>query len=189
MLEHLPASVGRALAGLRAGTASLTLSDAGLAPEGHAIGALTLESAAFAEGGPIPERYTDDGDGRSPPLRWSGVPVGTASLLLLVEDADSPTPRPLVHAIVPGLEAFAGELPEGAVGDEAEAGRNSFMSQGWLPPDPPPGHGPHRYVFQLYALNEAPDLDVKAGRSTVIDAIRGHVIAVGTLVGTYERAA
>ena len=187
MLEHLPPAIGRALSGTRAGTDALTLADPGLAPPGHTIAALTLQSPAFPEGGPIPERFTEDGDGVSPPLRWSDVPPGTAALLLLVEDADSPTPKPLVHAIVPGLEAHGGALAEGAIGDEADAGRNSFLSQGWLPPDPPPGHGPHRYVFQLYALNDEPALAASAGRGAVLDAIRGHVIAVGTLVGTFER--
>ena len=187
MLEHLPAAIGRALAGRRAGVDALVLSAPDLAPAGHLIGAITLESPAFADHAPIPERFTDDGDGVSPPLRWSGAPDPARSMVLIVEDADSPTPKPLVHAIVADLGTQDGMLAEGAIGEDAPAGRNSFLSHAWLPPDPPPGHGAHRYVFQIYALDHAPPLGAQAGRAAVIEALRGHVLAIGVLVGTYER--
>ena len=92
-----------------------------------------------------------------------------------------------MHAIVAGLEPGDGALPEGAIGEDAPAGRNSFLSHAWLPPDPPPGHGAHRYVFQLYALDHRPELGANAGRAAVVDALRGHVLAIGVLMGTYER--
>ena len=187
MLEHLPAAIGRALAARRAGVDTLVLSTPDLAPAGHLIGTITLESPAFANDAPIPEHFTEDGDGVSPPLRWSATPGTARCLLLIVEDADSPTPKPLVHAIVADLGTGDGALAEGAIGEDAEAGRNSFLSHAWLPPDPPPGHGAHRYVFQLYALDHAPALGAAAGRSAVVEALRGHVLAIGVLVGTYER--
>ena len=96
----------------------------------------------------------------SPPLQWLGAPTNAGSLALIVEDADAPTPQPLVHAIVVDLVVGdgSGALAEGALSSEdGEAsglrlGRNSFLQAGWLPPDPPPGHGVHRYAFQLFAL-------------------------------------
>ncbi len=188
MLEHLPAAIGRALAGRRAGIDHLVLSTPDLARAGGTIATIAFESAAFENGAPLPERFTEDGDGVSPPFAWSEVPAAARALLLIVEDADSPTPRPLVHAIATGLETPAGRLAEGAIGEDAATGRNSFLSHAWLPPDPPPGHGVHRYVFQLYALDHAPPLGENAGRAAVLDAIRGHVLAIGVLVGTYERA-
>ncbi len=102
--------------------------------------------------------------GVSPPLQWTGLPAGAASLLLIVEDADSPTPNPLVHAIVVNLAADSGALAEAAIpsqGNEGaglHVGRNSTLQAAWLPPDPPPGHGVHRYAFQLFALGSVPEL-------------------------------
>ncbi len=79
------------------------------------MASITLGSLAFADHAPLPTRYTADGEGLSPPLQWTGVPAGTASLVLLVEDADSPTPNPLVHAIVVGLPPEDGALAEAAM--------------------------------------------------------------------------
>ena len=194
MLGHLPSALGHALDGLRAGAASLTFhGEAAAAPE-----TIALTSPAFAAGGALPVRFTADGEGVSPPLAWTGVPEGTAALLLLVEDADSPTPSPLVHAIVTDLPPCDGTLAENALPGPAEdspeappegagMGRNSFLRGGWLPPDPPPGHGPHRYAFQLYALDRDPAFDGTPGRGAVEAALRGHLLAKGALVGTYGR--
>ena len=67
-------------------------------------------------------------------------------------------------------------------------GKNSLLGLGWLPPDPPRGHGPHRYAFQIFALDLVPDLDEGAGRGALVTALKGHVLAKGLLVGIYERA-
>jgi phosphatidylethanolamine-binding protein (PEBP) family uncharacterized protein len=119
--------------------------------------------------------------------------------VLVVEDPDAPAPQPLVHAIVWGLEADAGRLAEGAIvadgaGDDSDdtggrdVGRNSYLREGWLPPDPPRGHGEHRYAFQLFAIGAgAGDPGTTPGRSAVIEAITGHVLAAGLLIGTYSR--
>ena len=66
-------------------------------------------------------------------------------------------------------------------------GKNSFFGSGWLPPDPPKGHGTHRYCFQVFALDAPAPLDEGAGRGAVVEALRGHVLAKGLLIGTYER--
>ena len=121
-------------------------------------------------------------------------------VLLIVEDADSPTPQPLVHAIAHGLpggggpDSGAGALAEGAlsaVGDTeplVAMGRNSLLQSVWLPPDPPPGHGVHRYVFQLFALGPGEPLPDTPGREAVRSAVQQRGLASGCLVGTYERA-
>lgn len=191
MLEHIPHWLGKALSGLRAGADKLVIARPEL---GGGYPALTLSSPAFADGGRLPPRFTADGEGISPPLTWGEPPAGTASLVLIVEDADAPTPQPLVHAVVWHLPADAGRLAEGAIvadgGGEAarDVGRNSYFAEGWLPPDPPTGHGAHRYAFQLFALDaEAGDPGETPGRSAVVSAMAGHVLAAGVLIGTYDR--
>ncbi|MDP1027663.1 YbhB/YbcL family Raf kinase inhibitor-like protein [Sphingomonas sp. KR1UV-12] len=196
MLEHIPQWLGQALRGVRAGTDKLAIADPALggAP-GQGFARLDLTSTAFADGGRLPPRFTADGEGVSPPLLWRDPPAGTAWLALLVEDADSPTPQPLVHAVVRGLPATAGQLAEGAIradgegSDGGDVGRNSYRREGWLPPDPPTGHGEHRYAFQLFAVDAgAADPGVDPGRSALVAAMAGHVLAAGLLVGTYSRS-
>jgi Raf kinase inhibitor-like YbhB/YbcL family protein len=190
MLEKLPDLVGHALRGQRAGLDKTAFQAVDLR---GGMAALAVSSLAFVDHGPIPERYTADGEGVSPPLQWGGVPAAAASLLLIVEDADSPTPQPLVHAIVVGLPGGDGALPEAALpsrendGVGLQVGRNSYLQASWLPPDPPPGHGVHRYAFQVFALEAGADFDGEPGREAVLEAIRDHGLASGCLIGTYER--
>lgn len=193
MLEKLPDVIGHALHGVRAGLDEIVFNTLGLR-EGMA--SIEITSAAFVDHGPLPTRCTADapeGEGVSPPLRWTGLPAGTASLLLIVEDADSPTPNPLVHAIVVDLPLTDGLLVEAAIpspgneGTGLNVGRNSALQAAWLPPDPPPGHGVHRYAFQLFALGQAPDFSDSPGRDEVVEALRAHAIASGLLIGTHER--
>lgn len=194
MLEHIPSWLGKAMSGLRAGDEKLaTVQLCG--DTGTAFESLDLSSPAFAHESRLPPRFTQDGAGVSPPLVWNDPPVGTKSLVLIVEDPDAPAPQPLVHAIVWGLEAGSGRIEEGAIvadaaGDPAgrDVGRNSYLREGWLPPDPPSGHGEHRYAFQVFAIGAgAGDVGATPGRSAVIEAITGHVLAAGLLIGTYSR--
>jgi Raf kinase inhibitor-like YbhB/YbcL family protein len=192
MLQHLPAAVGRALRNVRAGAQKLAVQQTFPPEEWSDVASLEVKSPAFADGTPIPVRYTADGDGISPPLQWSGVPDEAASLVLLVEDPDSPTPRPMVHAIAWGITSGRSQLPEGALSDpdhRLQVGRNSLFGRGYTPPDPPPGHGPHRYEFELFALDYDPPLGSAPGRNEVLAALRGHVLARGALTGIYERTA
>lgn len=187
MLEHVPAWLGRLLVDRRAGIDKVVVAQPGM----HAAGALSLTSPAFADGARLPERFTADATTPvSPPLTWTGAPAG-ARLALLVEDPDAPAARPLVHAVVWGLTGDSGRLAEGAIVGDAQGltiGRNSFRQAGWLPPDPPTGHGEHRYVFQLFVLDASvPDPGETPGRSALIAAMRGHVLATDVLIGTYSR--
>lgn len=188
MLEHVPGWLGAALSGVRAGAEKLAI-----ASVSADVPALDLSSPAFADGARLPPRFTADGEGVSPPLTWGRVPDGTASLALLVEDADSPTPQPVAHAVVWGLPADAAYLEEGAIvpdgsgGADGDVGRNSRRREGWLPPDPPNGHGEHRYAFQLFALAPGADPPASPNRAALLDAMAGRILAVGLLTGTYSR--
>jgi Raf kinase inhibitor-like YbhB/YbcL family protein len=192
MLEKLPASVGEALHNRRAGLENTVY---------HRLANLMyktrveVRSSAFGAGQPIPAAYTADGDGISPPLQWSGIPDAADSIVVIVEDADSPTSRPLVHAIIVNLDKSKSSLVEGALsspdhrGTGLQAGRNSYLSHAWLPPDPPPAHGVHRYVFQVYALRSGAAFSSTPGRQEVFSAIAERALAAGLLIGTYERVA
>lgn len=190
MLEKLPDAVGHALREQRAGLDKIAFNQIDLR---QGMAAIELKSLAFADHAPIPAVYTADGAGHSPPLQWSGVPVAARSLLLIVEDADAPTPQPLVHAIAVDLSPHDDKLSEGALtapgheGEGVKTGRNSYLGKSWLAPDPPPGHGVHRYCFQLFALAEGPAFSGTPGRDAVLDALRERAVASGLLIGTYER--
>lgn len=191
MLEHVPAWLGHLLQDVRAGHAKLVIAQPGVGVPNVRI---DLSSPAFADGGRLPVRFTADGEGVSPPLLWSDVPAGSQSLALIVEDPDAPAFNPLVHALVWGLPAEERHLPEGAIdkdgdggADGRDVGRNSYLQEGWLPPDPPSGHGRHDYVFQLFALSATPAIGHNPGRGDVVKAISGHVLAAGLLTGCYSR--
>ena len=190
MLEKIPSAVGEALSGLKAGMEKTAY----LAAFADIPETVTLTSPAFADGTEIPARFTADGPGTSPPLAWSDLPAGTAALVLLVEDAGSPTPQPLVHLIVWHLQPATAGLAEGTLpgpgrsADGTSLGKNSFLKFEWLPPDPPSGHGSHAYLFQLYALGRVLDLPEDPGRGALLDAMRGTVIGKGKLICTYARA-
>lgn len=135
MLEHVPAWLGSALRNVRAGHAGLMIADPEIAaPDAR----LDLGSPAFGAGGRLPDRFTADGAGVSPPLIWDAPPAGTQMLALVVEDPDAPAPNPLIHAILWGIEPAQHSLAEGALADgdvgSAAIGRNSYLASGWLPP-------------------------------------------------------
>ncbi len=191
MLEHVPGWLGQAMRGIRAGANKLCIVQHEL---GSGFAAIQLTSPAFADGGRLPPRFTADGDGVSPPLVWGPLPDGVVSLALVVEDPDAPAPQPLVHAVVWGIAPDVHRLEEGAIradGDgtaqAGDVGRNSYFREGWLPPDPPTGHGEHRYAFQLFALGEGPDPAATPGRAALVKAMAGRVLAAGLLTGTYSR--
>ena len=189
MLERLPEAIGHALEHQRAGIEKILFHGARRPEE---IGRIEVTSAAFAPGAALPQRYTADGAGYSPPLSWRSVPPEAAALALIVEDADSPTPEPLVHAIVVDIDPREVGLAEGIFSGPPESvpeklGRNSYLTRGWLPPDPPPGHGVHRYAFQVFALAAGEPLSKSPGRGELATAIRQRSLGRGCLIGTYQR--
>ncbi len=151
---------------------------------------IQLTSSAFADGSPIPSKYTCDGNDVSPPLKWSGVPQGTKSLALICDDPDAPAGI-WVHWVMYNIPATTTELPEGvpasdAVLGSARQGVNDFRRIGYGGPCPPRGN-PHRYYFKLYALDTELSLKSKATKKDVVNAMQGRVLAEGQLMGTYRR--
>ena len=179
-IEAALVPLGRALRGRRAGeAASITTA---LATGDH----LTLSSPSFGDGGIIPARHCGllIGPGISPALGWSDLPVGTADLLLLVEDLDSPGAAPRIHALV-AFTPVDGGLPEGALARGTPGIRPWPRRRiAYLGPRPLPGHGTHRYRFHLYALDVTVDLASVATLGDLPAALAGHVLASGSLVGT-----
>ncbi len=151
---------------------------------------LSLSSTAFKEGGEIPVKYTCDGQDISPPLVWDETPQNTQSLALIVDDPDAPG-GVFTHWVLYNLPAGIHELEEGPPSGErlengAIQGKNDFGSIGYGGPCPP--HGPaHQYRFTIYTLDKSLDLKPGASKKQLLDAIRGHILAQGQLIGRYQR--
>jgi Raf kinase inhibitor-like YbhB/YbcL family protein len=144
-----------------------------------------LTSSAFSDGGAIPERYTRDGEDVSPPLAWSDVPRNAVSLALIVDDPDATTGS-FTHWILVDLPPTSTGLAEGTT--RVPGGRfgvNDWMHPYWNGPAPPTGR--HRYIFKLYALDRALDMDLPSKRQ-VEASMAGHVVDETKLSGTYERS-
>jgi hypothetical protein len=155
--------------------------------------AFTLRSPSFEHQGAIPAKHTCEGGDATPGLAWSGLPDGTKSLALIVDDPDAPDPRApkttWVHWVVYNLPASASALPEAAAGDALPAGAregvNDWGRAGYGGPCPPIGR--HRYFHKLYALDVVlPELK-KPTKAALEAAMRGHVLGEAQLVGTYEK--
>ena len=151
---------------------------------------MKLESPAFAEGAEIPRKHTCEGDDISPPLAWSGLPQGTQSLVLIVDDPDAPDPKAprmtLVHWVLFDLPPIAGLLPEGGrpMPPGTGEGLNDWKRTGYGGPCPPIGR--HRYFHKLYALDKRLELGGPT-KADVEAAMQGHVLGRAQLIGTYEK--
>lgn len=183
---------GRLLSPLRPGVDALTSSK--LARE--VVGGISVTSPVFKESEAIPRLFTADGDGRFPGIEWTGLPEGTKEVVLLIEDADIPFVVPVTHLIVHSIDPALNEIETGAVkpymAEPAQAGwacgRNFLGAAGWTPPAPPAGHGPHRYAFQIFALNVRTHFRFPPRRGRLMRLIRPHIIGQGRLVGTYIKS-
>lgn len=157
--------------------------------------AMNLTSPSFKNHARIPKNFTCDGEDLSPELAWSGLPEGTKSLALIVDDPDAP-PGTWVHWVlydIPPAPPLLGQgQPHGAARlkngarQGASWGVDSFSKVGWGGPCPPPGK-PHRYVFTLYALSAPTGLPDKAAKAQVLAAIKGTTLGRAELVGLYGR--
>jgi hypothetical protein len=145
---------------------------------------ISVTSAAFADGEPIPTRYTCDGDEVSPPLAWSGAPEDAAALALVVDDPDAPSGT-FTHWVVLDIPLATTSSEEDAVpagGVQAETSAGAAAYAGPCPPS-----GTHHYRFTIVALNEATGLPEGTALDDALAAVDDHTIARGTLTGTYSR--
>jgi Raf kinase inhibitor-like YbhB/YbcL family protein len=151
---------------------------------------ISVSSAAFSEGGTVPKEYTCEGQDKSPPLSWSGVPAGAKTLALIVDDPDAPS-GPFTHWIVYNLPGKISALPENlpktrSVANGGIQAMNDFGRVGYNGPCPP-GGSPHHYHFRLYALTTELHLANDAGARELSEAMRGHVLSSGETVGLFAR--
>jgi Raf kinase inhibitor-like YbhB/YbcL family protein len=146
---------------------------------------ITVSSPAFTEGAAIPQRFTCEGDNRSPPLAWAGVPAGTVGLALVVDDPDAPRGT-YVHWVVVGLDPASTELAEAAVPPDARQLPNSAGKAAYTGPCPPGGPA-HHYRFTVYALQHTAEVGADASPDAAIQAIEAAATARGRLVGTFGR--
>lgn len=150
---------------------------------------IKISSAAFEEGGMIPAKYTCDEEDVSPPLAWDSIPEGTKTLALICDDPDAPMGT-WVHWVLFNLHADISELPENIPPERelesgAKQGTNDFGRIGYGGPCPP--GGTHRYYFKLYALDVELDLEPGARKPQLLEAMEGHILAKGQLMGRYSR--
>jgi Raf kinase inhibitor-like YbhB/YbcL family protein len=157
---------------------------------------ITVSSEEFAYGDPMPARFSHMGGNLSPALSWAGVPPEAAEIVLIVEDPDAPMPNPFVHAIAYGLDPSVKCLSEGILlgrhlGQASphclKIGKNTFGNTGYYGPAPIPEHGKHHYYFQVFALDKILSFKRPPSLKTLLKQMEDHVIARGTLVGTFER--
>ena len=153
---------------------------------------MQISSPNFKNNGEIPQKFTCQGQDVSPEIKWSGVPDGAMSLVLIVDDPDAPDPRNpkmtwvhwVLYNIPPaagGLVAEVKTLPPGTL-----EGKNDWRRTGYGGPCPPIGR--HRYFHKLYALDVMlPDLG-QPKKAALLEAMKGHVIATGELIGTYQKS-
>ena len=143
--------------------------------------AFAVHSPAFAEGATLPKQFTCDGDDAPPRLEVSDPPDGTQSFAVIMDDPDAPDGT-FTHWLAYDIPADAPELTR-----SAKTLRNSFGRPGYGGPCPPPGHGPHRYNFTVYAV-DVPSLSVRGkDRADLEAALKDHTLGAAHLMGRYER--
>ncbi len=150
--------------------------------------ALTLKSSAFKHGEVIPSKYTCDDENISPLLEVHGVPEGTKSFALVVDDPDATGGKTWDHWIMWNIYPKVQYIPEGSIPEGAVLGKTSFGKAEYGGPCPPRGSDPHRYFFKIYALDTVLDLSEDiAMKEELEQAMQGHVLEETTLVGLYAR--
>ncbi len=150
---------------------------------------ITVTSDAFKEGGMILAKHTCDGQNISPPLNWQQIPQGTKSFALISDDPDAPV-GVWVHWVMWNIPAESNGLPQNIpptsqLPDGSKQGVTSAGRHGYHGPCPP--SGTHRYYFKIYALDVMLDLPGDSTKQNLLDAMKGHILAEGALMGKYKR--
>ncbi|MEM8604199.1 MAG: YbhB/YbcL family Raf kinase inhibitor-like protein [Cyanobacteria bacterium P01_H01_bin.121] len=158
---------------------------------------MKLSSSAFQHNERIPAQYSCEGDNLSPPLSWEDTPPDTVSFVMIMDDpdAESVIGKTFDHWVLYGIPAQINHLPAGlpqeAVcelgGTQILHGLTTRENYGYRGPCPPPGHGDHHYIFQLYALDFQPQLPHGLTKADVHAVIADHVLAKAELVGIFSR--
>jgi len=161
-----------------------------------AMAEFILSSPNFRNNQQVPAKFTCDGQDTSPALKWEGAPAGTKSFALICDDPDAQSVAGFVwvHWVIWGIPAATTGLTENIAKTEsvpaldgAMQGENSSSKLGYGGPCPPRGHGVHHYHFKVYALDVAPALEPRATKPQLEKAMRGHILAMAELMGTYQR--
>ena len=156
-----------------------------------ARGQISVRADAFANGSSIPDENSAYYQDISPALSWSNVPSAAKSVVVMLEDPDAAV-KPTTHWLVANLPATVGSLPKNLSKTErldngGQQGGNVMGRTGYYGPHPPPADKPHNYHFQVFALDTTLNLPSGFNRQALLDAMRGHVLAKGETVGTYQR--
>lgn len=153
--------------------------------------AFTLTSSGFRDGGALPDAQVYARGNRSPQLSWSGAPEGTKSFAVTCYDPDAPTGSGFWHWTVANLPADTTELAEGAspagLPRGAVEGRTDFGEPGYGGAAPPAGHGPHRYIFTVFAVDvdHLPVTPEDSGAKYGFN-LHFHTLAKASITGVYE---
>jgi len=147
---------------------------------------LTVTSPAFGNNKPIPGGFTCDGENASPPLKFGKAPKGTKDRALIMTDPDAPSGT-LVHWVAWNLPS--GGVPEQTLPADVVQGTNTFGNAAYGGPCPPAGSAPHHYVFTVSAVSRKITLAPGSSADDLRAAMKGKVVAQGTLTGTYQRGA
>ena len=160
-------------------------------PSTETMNWLSVSSSGFTPNGAIPDKFVAGGKD-SPVLEWSQIPTATRSFALIVEDPDASSPRPFVHLIAYNIPADLGKLDLRALQTSRYSdrglllGKNSKGEMSYIAPQPPSGDPAHSYHFQIFALDTELPLPDGATKKDLINAMNGHVLAKGEIVGMYQ---
>ena len=146
---------------------------------------MEIKSPVFENNEMIPAKYTCDGEDINPCLEILGIPAGTKSLALVIDDPDASTGM-WDHWTVWNINPKENLIKENSVPSEAEEGMNDFQKTSYG--GPCPHQGKHRYFFKVYALDIAIDLNSSARKKDLEKAMKGHILESAQIIGLYQRA-
>ncbi|MDO8572664.1 MAG: YbhB/YbcL family Raf kinase inhibitor-like protein [bacterium] len=145
---------------------------------------MEIHSPIFKSGDDIPPQYTCDGEDINPPLTFDAIPVDAKSLVIIMDDPDSPTGT-WTHWLLWNISPNTKEIGEGSVPRGAVQGGTTFGASGYG--GPCPGHGKHRYFFKCYALDVVLDIPEGSKKEILMESMKGHILAEAEMYGCYQR--